>query len=192
MASKSTVDKSEKLSNIENGADFLSASSETSVSAPSLGEASASSESEIKGSKSWEPDYFNKDAWHPQNVTNVELTDKRFVARWVRDGFRSNVDKAMGEGYEFVTFKELKNINKARMADGTGLDSVVRNRDSVLMKLSVAWTEAKREYNHKQIVDPKTYSDAFRKSLNKDDAEHYGEGAKVTESIKDVHMPRYG
>lgn len=162
---------------------------ESSDSAPSSDQADArvadkavTKGAAIKGSKSWERDDFNRNRWDAQNMLKVELRDPRFVIRWVRDGGRSNVDRNLERGYEFVTYRELKNFNEARMRNGKLIDSVVRVESMVLMKLPRELNESKKRYLAAQTVDAKTSQQQFRDSARQ-------AGVKVVEEDEAKDMP---
>lgn len=180
---KSKVDSVEVDSYNKNGDDFLSTSSEISVSAPSSDQADVGEEPRvIKGSKSWKKDDFSQNTWGAPNQLKAEIKDLRFVLHWVRDGARSNVDSFLEQGYDFVTYDELKNYNKERMRNGTSVDSVVRVRDMVLMKLSKARNLEKKKWLKSQQVDPSASQNAFRSEARQ-------AGVKVLEEAEAKDLP---
>ena len=163
MARATKVDKDIDNSYNQNDEDFLSTSSEdTNVSAPSSDQADASAESRKKGSKSWKTDDFNNNSWGQQNLLKARLKDPSFEIRWVRDGSRSNVDRYLEQGYDFVLYGELRDFNKERLRNGTGIDSTVRVVDMVLMKLPKTRATEKKKWLATQLVDARTNQQQFR------------------------------
>lgn len=163
---KAKVDTAVENQYNQNDDDFLSTSSEDSSSAPSSDKADAHGESRVKGSNSWDKDDFNNNSWGAQNLLKAELKDPSFVLHWVRDGgAHGNTDRYLEQGYEFVTYKELKNFNKERLRNGKGIDSVVRVVEMVLMKLPKRRNELKKQWLRSQQVDPsKAAKDQFRQT----------------------------
>lgn len=183
MARAIKVDKDVEDSYNKTDEDFLSTSSEADdVSAPPSGKADASAESRVKGSKSWKTDDFNANSWGQQNLLRAELKDPSFTIRWVRDGSRSNVDRYLEQGYDFVFYDELRNFNKERLRNGTGVDSVVKVVDMVLMKLPKNRAEQKKKWLASQMVDARTNQQQFRDQARQ-------AGVKVLEESEAKDLP---
>ena len=136
------------------------------IGKPSNAVSQRPNESKVKGSESWKKQVMNEDSWNPVNLLQAVLKDDSFDLRWVRDGNYSKVQKSSSEGWVPVAYNELKDFNELSLQDGQGLDTVVRMREMILMKMPKRRIAAKQKFIESKIVDPNTSKKEFRQNAS--------------------------
>ncbi len=164
---KQNAEQYNSIPDIFSEEDNASSASDAPASAPSPEDkvsAKQPKEHGIKGSKSWKKDDYNENTWSRANLLKAELSDKSFTLRWVRDGSHSKVERALDDGFSYVFYKDLANLNKASLRDGVAIDSVVRKRDLILMKIPNHRAAARARWIESRAIDAKKAQAQFKAS----------------------------
>ncbi len=111
--------------------------------------------------------------WKPARVIDIpeSYKDPRFTYRWCNTLKMGNIQKKIQEGWEIdkilsKKLNELYGLNRT-LEDGSPMDSTVKMRELIVMRIPKEMAEERNEYYRKRgQIDRKSIEKGMRENLN--------------------------